>query len=81
MTASEVTRGKPSPDIYLRAAAELGADPDECMVFEDVPAGIRSGKAAGMTVCAVEDDNAAPYRDEIISLADYYIRDYSELPI
>ncbi len=81
MTAREVPRGKPAPDIYLRAAEELGAAPEECMVFEDVPAGIRSGKAAGMMVCAVEDTNALPYRDEIISLSDYYIRDYSDLDL
>ncbi len=79
MTATEVPHGKPAPDIYLAVAARLGVSPDECLVFEDVVAGINAGKAAGMKVCAVEEKNAYPYRDEIISLADYYIKDYTEL--
>ncbi len=54
-TGCEVAAGKPSPDIYLEAAKRVGADPSECMVFEDVPAGILAGKRAGMEVCAVED--------------------------
>ncbi len=79
MTASEVPHGKPAPDIYLAVAARLGVRPEECLVFEDVVAGIRAGKAAGMKVCAVWEKNAEPYRDEIISLSDYYIKDYTEL--
>lgn len=78
-TACEVCAGKPAPDIYLKVAKDLGAAPEECMVFEDVPAGILAGKAAGMTVCAVEDDFSAPVREEKASLADYYIEDYDKL--
>ena len=57
-TACEVKEGKPSPDIYLKVAADLGADPKECLVFEDVPAGALAGKRAGMTVCGVADAEA-----------------------
>jgi mannitol-1-/sugar-/sorbitol-6-phosphatase len=52
ITASEITHGKPDPEPYLKAAAMLGFLPDECIVVEDVPAGIRSGKNAGAEVIA-----------------------------
>jgi len=53
ITASEITRGKPNPEPYLKAAALLGVPANQCVVFEDVPAGIRAGKAAGATVIAL----------------------------
>ena len=55
-TACEVEKGKPEPDIYLEVARRLQVAPEDCLVFEDVPAGILAGKRAGMTVLAVEDD-------------------------
>lgn len=78
-TACEVAAGKPAPDIYLNVALRLGVRPEQCMVFEDVPAGILAGKAAGMTVCAVEDDFSAGMQKEKKQLADYYIEDYFQL--
>jgi mannitol-1-/sugar-/sorbitol-6-phosphatase len=48
-----VARGKPAPDPYLLGAELVGADPAECVVLEDAPAGIAAGRAAGMTVWAV----------------------------
>ena len=78
-TACEVAAGKPAPDIFLQVAYDLVAKPAECLAFEDVPAGIRAGKAAGMRVFAVEDDFSAGLREEKILLADGYIRDYREL--
>jgi sugar-phosphatase len=53
VTADAVRRGKPAPDAYLVAAQALGAEPGECVVIEDAPAGVRAGRAAGMTVWAV----------------------------
>ena len=47
-TACEVAARKPAPDIYLEVARRLGAKPENCLVFEDVPAGIMAGKNAGM---------------------------------
>jgi HAD superfamily hydrolase (TIGR01509 family) len=44
----EVPRGKPHPDLFLKAASTLGAAPAECVVIEDSPAGVKAGKAAGM---------------------------------
>ncbi len=78
-TASEVERGKPYPDVYLHVAKLLHADPVRCMVFEDIPAGIQAGKAAGMYVYAVHDEFSRDLEDEKKELADAYIRDYSEL--
>jgi HAD superfamily hydrolase (TIGR01509 family) len=49
-TASEVARGKPAPDLFLHAAARMGADPARTLVIEDSETGIRAGLAAGMTV-------------------------------
>lgn len=53
ITGTDVTRGKPAPEGYLKAAAALGRRPGACIVMEDTPAGVSAGKAAGMTVIAV----------------------------
>ena len=47
ISGDTVTRCKPDPEIYLRAAAALGADPADCVVFEDALAGIESARRAG----------------------------------
>jgi sugar-phosphatase len=52
ITSNDITHGKPHPDPYLKGAAILGFAASECIVLEDVPAGIRSGKAAGSRVIA-----------------------------
>lgn len=49
-TASDVARGKPAPDLFLHAAARMGADPAACIVIEDSLNGVRAGLAAGMRV-------------------------------
>jgi beta-phosphoglucomutase len=51
--ATQVTKAKPAPDIYLKAAEQLGVLPANCVVFEDAIAGIQSGQAAGMSVIAI----------------------------
>ncbi|WP_091465382.1 HAD-IA family hydrolase [Paenarthrobacter nitroguajacolicus] len=55
VTAESVTRGKPHPEGYLKAAALLGADPADVVVFEDAPAGIAAARAAGMRTIVVGD--------------------------
>ncbi len=50
VTAEDVANGKPHPEPYLKAADLLGAEPAECLVIEDAPAGIRSAHAGGMKV-------------------------------
>ena len=54
VAGDEIDRGKPAPDIYLRAAGHLGISPDRCVAIEDAPNGVLSAKAAGMKVIAVE---------------------------
>lgn len=49
-SATMVARGKPAPDLFLHAAARMGVAPQDCLVIEDSEAGVRAGKAAGMTV-------------------------------
>ncbi len=78
-TACEVNAGKPEPDIYLHVARQLGVKPEDCLVFEDIPAGILAGKRAGMTVCAVEDEFSRMMKEEKLTLADYFIEDYYEI--
>lgn len=50
-----VGEGKPAPDIFLVAAAELGTEPERCLVIEDSPAGVEAALAAGMRVIAIPD--------------------------
>ena len=52
-SAEDVTRGKPDPEIFLKAAEKLGVTPFACVVIEDAQVGIRAAKAAGMKALAV----------------------------
>jgi sugar-phosphatase len=60
ITSSDVTHGKPYPEPYLKAAQVLGFPAPDCIVVEDVPAGIQSGKAAGARVIAFTTTMPAP---------------------
>jgi len=53
ISANEVTKGKPAPDIFLEAAKRLGVAAKDCVVFEDAPSGIKAALAAGMEVVTV----------------------------
>jgi len=70
VTADLVTRGKPHPEGYLRAAALLGVDPADAVVFEDAPAGIAAGLAAGIRTVAV-GPNTGELPDGVLHIADY----------
>ena len=78
-TGCEVKKGKPAPDVYLKAAGDLGVAPENCLVFEDVPMGIMAGKNAGMKVCAVYDWFSASQTERKKELADYFIKNYKEI--
>ncbi|PKR55163.1 HAD-IA family hydrolase [Thalassospira marina] len=60
ITAEDVTAGKPAPDCFLAAAKRLGFDASDCLVWEDAPAGITAGKAAGAKVMIVTETHKAP---------------------
>ncbi len=60
ITADDVTQGKPHPEPYLKAASCMGFLPADCVVLEDVPAGIRAGKAAGSKVIAFSTTDQEP---------------------
>jgi|TARA_R110002072_G_scaffold136308_3_gene278717 sugar-phosphatase len=53
LTADRVANGKPAPDGYLMAAEQMGFAPENCLVIEDSPAGIRAAKAGGLSALAV----------------------------
>jgi sugar-phosphatase len=53
VSGDEVANGKPDPDPYLLGAHRVGCEIGSCLVIEDAPAGVESGRRAGATVCAV----------------------------
>ncbi len=75
ITSDDVKETKPSPQPYLLASIELGVRPEECVVIENAPLGIRSGKAAGMKVVALTTTLKPQYLRE----ADVVVNDMLEL--
>ncbi|RKE22085.1 HAD-IA family hydrolase [Streptomyces sp. TLI_171] len=59
VTADDTLRGKPDPEPYLIAARRLGVRPEDCVVFEDAPAGLRAARAAGMTAVGLTTTHRA----------------------
>jgi sugar-phosphatase len=59
VTSDRVSAGKPDPEAYLLAASELGVDPAACVVFEDAPAGVAAGRAAGAVVVGITTTHSA----------------------
>lgn len=78
-TSCEVEKGKPSPDVYLKVAEDLGVKPEACLVFEDVPNGILAANNAGMKSCAIYDDFSKELTSEKMKLADYYINSFEDV--
>jgi sugar-phosphatase len=66
ITADDVTFGKPHPEPYLKGAEALGVAPEDCLVIEDAPAGIRAARAGGMKVVAL----TSTYRVDSLGEAD-----------
>ncbi|MDO8835124.1 MAG: HAD-IA family hydrolase [Vicinamibacterales bacterium] len=73
VTAEDVTRGKPFPDVFLTAADRLGVPPSRAIVVEDAAAGIAAGRAAGMKTIGVCPHGPLPG-------ADLWVRSLTELP-
>jgi len=80
VSAEEVERGKPAPDVYLEAARRLGVSPDRCTAAEDSHAGIRSAKTAEMRVVAIPNATYPP-DDEALELADVVVGSLDELTV
>jgi mannitol-1-/sugar-/sorbitol-6-phosphatase len=70
------TRGKPDPEPYLVGARVLGVLPRDCVVLEDAPAGVESGRAAGMRVIAM----LTTHRREALPGASAYLESLRQLP-
>lgn len=73
LTSEDFLRSKPAPDCYLEAARRFGLQPEECAVFEDSINGLKSGRAAGMTVVGLTTTNPA---DVVAGLSDVQIANY-----
>ncbi|MGA9567873.1 MAG: HAD-IA family hydrolase, partial [Candidatus Korobacteraceae bacterium] len=71
ITSSDIANGKPHPEPYLKGAQALGVAAADCIVIEDVPAGIQSGKAAGARVIAVR--TTAPDSELTAAGADWVV--------
>jgi HAD superfamily hydrolase (TIGR01509 family) len=79
ITGDEIERGKPDPDIYLRAGEKLSIPADACLVIEDALSGVAAAKAAKMRVAAIPDRrfvDPAAYEKQ----ADYLLQNLSEIP-
>jgi HAD superfamily hydrolase (TIGR01509 family) len=75
VTDSEVSRGKPAPDIFLQTAQLLGVRPGDCWVIEDSKAGTAAGLAAGMRVIAITNT----YQAEELREATHVVRSYEDI--
>ena len=73
-----VTRGKPEPDIFLKAAALTGADPSECIVVGDTPADVFAAHAAGMKMILIPDQ--VPVNEKTIPLSWRILSGLEEVP-
>ena len=71
VTAEDVTKGKPAPDGYLLGARRLGVDPADCLVFEDVPAGVLAGEGAGAHVVVMTATHHHPMETDHPTLQSY----------
>ena len=81
VSSEEVPRGKPSPDVYLEAARQLGVAPIRCCAIEDSSNGIRSASQAGMTVIAIPASQ--PFKPEpgVLALAAVVLSNLDDLTV
>ena len=77
VTASDIQHGKPDPEPYLKGAAALGLPPSNCIVIEDAPSGVRSGKAAGCRVLAIRTTTHDP--ELLAGGADWIVNDCASI--
>ena len=70
VSADEVKKGKPDPDVFLAAAAAVSVPPSRCVVVEDAPAGVEAGRRAGMKTVGVNAKSPLAADVYVTSLAD-----------
>jgi HAD superfamily hydrolase (TIGR01509 family) len=77
VTGSQVEHKKPAPDIFLKAAEQLGCAPEDCIVFEDAVSGVQAAKAAGARCCGI----ASSFPAEVLVShgADWTASDFNSL--
>ncbi|MFD2671218.1 HAD family hydrolase [Marinicrinis sediminis] len=76
VSGQDVDQGKPAPDIFLRAAELLDAQPSRCCVIEDSAHGVQAAKSAGMTCLAYLNPNSG---NQNIQQADYKFQNFQEI--
>ena len=69
---TQVTKAKPDPEVFLLAAAQMGANPKECVVFEDAVAGIEAANNAGMLSIGIGEE-------KVLSEAKFVFADFTEM--
>jgi sugar-phosphatase len=79
ITSNDITQGKPHPEPYLKGASLLGFPAADCIVLEDVPAGVRAGKAAGAKVIAFKTTVQEPVLRE--AGADWVLNNCSDIRV
>jgi len=77
LTSNDITNGKPDPEPYRKGAELLGLSASKCLVFEDAPAGVRAGKAAGALVIALRTTSTDDQLEE--AGADWILSAYADL--
>ena len=78
--AADVRQGKPHPDVFLKAAEKLGANPADCIVFEDAPMGVEAARRAGMRAVVITTTlpaDAFAEFDNVVKI----VNDYDELSV
>jgi len=77
VSASDIQRSKPDPEPYRKGAATLGFPPAQCIVVEDAPSGVRSGKGAGCRVLAIR---TTTHDEELLAEgADWVVNDCASI--
>ena len=79
VSSSDIIHGKPHPEPFLKGAELIGVAPEDCVVFEDAPAGIRAGKAAGTRVVALQTTEQEKFLRQ--AGADWIVADCSSLHV
>ena len=69
-------RGKAEPEVYLRAAQQLGATPEQIMVFEDSPVAVHTARQAGFYTIGVLDEHTRPHWEEVRRDANAVLTDW-----